>query len=88
MLNGLLMWGGAWFIRSFLARVVGYEPVGYFHVGDACARLLLLLPSAVAIPFVPAVSESAAHGREATRRILESRLRLTLLGVVSARVFL
>jgi len=88
VLNGLVVWGGAWFVRSYLARAVGYEPVGYFHVGDACARLLLLLPSAVAVPFVPAVSESAAHGREATSRMVEATLRLTLFAAAPAAVFL
>jgi PST family polysaccharide transporter len=88
VLNGLVVWGGAWFIRSYLARAAGYEPVGYFHVADAFARLLLLLPSAVAVPFVPAVSESTALGREATSRMVEGTLRLTLLAVAPAGVFL
>ena len=88
VLNGLVVWGGAWFVRSYLARAVGYESVGFFHVADACARLLLLLPSALAVPFVPAVSESAAMGRESTRRMVEATLRLTLFAVAPAGVFL
>jgi O-antigen/teichoic acid export membrane protein len=88
VLNGLVVWGGAWFIRSYLARAAGYEPVGYFHVADACARLLLLLPSAVAVPFVPAISESAALSREATGQMVEATMRLTLFAVAPAGVFL
>jgi O-antigen/teichoic acid export membrane protein len=88
VLAGLVVCGSAWFIRSYLARVVGYEPVGYFHVADASARLLLLLPSAVAVPFVPAVSESTALGREPTSRMVEGTLRLTLFAVAPAAVFL
>lgn len=88
VLNGLVVWGAAWFIRSYLARAAGYEPVGYFHVADACARLLLLLPSAVAVPFVPAVSEANALSREATSRMVEGTLRLTLFAVAPAGVFL
>jgi len=88
VLNGLAVWGGAWFIRSYLARVAGYEAVGYFHVADASARVLLLLPSALAVPFVPAVSESTAVGREATRDMVEGTLRLTLFAVAPAAAFL
>jgi PST family polysaccharide transporter len=88
VLNGLVLWGAAWFTRSYLARVAGYDPVGYFHVADACARLLLLLPSAVAVPFVPAVSESTAVSRQATGAMVEGTLRLTLFAVAPAGVFL
>ena len=88
VLNGLVAWGGAWFIRSYLARAAGYEAVGYFHVADACARLLLLLPSALAVPLVPAVSESSAIGRATTRSMVEDTLRLTLFAVAPAGVFL
>ena len=88
VLNGLVIWGGAWFVRSYLARTTGYEAVGYFHVADASARLLLLLPSAVAVPFLPAVSESIALGREAISAMVEGGLRLTLLAVAPAGAFL
>jgi PST family polysaccharide transporter len=88
VLNGLVVWGGAWFVRSYLARTAGYEAVGYFHVADACSRLLLLLPSAIAVPFLPAVSGSVALGREATSRMVEGGLRLTLLVVAPAGAFL
>jgi lipopolysaccharide exporter len=88
VLNGLVVWGGAWFVRSYLARTTGYDAVGYFHVADACARLLLLLPSAVAVPFLPAISESIALGRAATSQMVEGGLRLTLLAVAPAGAFL
>lgn len=88
VLNGLVVWGGAWFVRSYLARTTGYESVGYFHVADASARLLLLLPSAVAVPFLPAISESIALGREVTSQMVEGGLRLTLLAVAPAGAFL
>jgi O-antigen/teichoic acid export membrane protein len=88
VLNGLVVWGGAWFIRSYLARKAGYEAVGYFHVADACARLLLLMPSAITVPFLPAISASVALGREATSRMVEGGLRLTLLAVAPAGAFL
>jgi O-antigen/teichoic acid export membrane protein len=88
VLNGLAVWGGAWFVRSYLARKAGYEAVGYFHVADACARLLLLMPSALAVPFLPAISASVALGREATSRMVEGGLRLTLLAVAPAGAFL
>lgn len=88
VLNGLVVWGGAWFVRSYLARTAGYEAVGYFHVADACARLLLLLPSAIAVPFLPAISEAVALGRDATSRMVEGGLRLTLLAAAPAGAFL
>ena len=88
VLNGLVVWGGAWFVRSYLARTAGYEAVGYFHVADACARLLLLLPSAIAVPFLPAMSEAVALGRDATSRMVEGGLRLTLLAAAPAGAFL
>jgi len=88
VLNGLVLWGGAWFIRSYLARAAGYEAVGYFHVADASARLILLLPSALAVPYVPAVSESSAVGRDAMRSMVEGTLRVTLLVVAPAGVLL
>ena len=84
ILNGVVVWGAAWFVRSYLARVAGYETVGYFQVADACARLMLLVPSAVAVPFVPAVSESSALDREAASRMAEGTLRLTLFVVAPA----
>lgn len=88
VLNGLVVWGGAWFVRSYLAREAGYDAVGYFHVADACARLLLLLPLAVAVPFLPALSESIALGREAATQMVEGALRLTLFAVAPAGAFL
>jgi lipopolysaccharide exporter len=88
VLNGVVVWGGAWFVRSYLARTAGYEAVGYFHVADACARLLLLLPSAIAVPFLPAISEAVALGRDATCRMVEGGLRLTLLAAAPAGAFL
>lgn len=88
VLNGLVVWGGAWFVRSYLARKAGYEAVAYFHVADACARLLLLMPSAMAVPFLPAISASVALGRETTSRMIEGGLRLTLLAVAPAGAFL
>jgi O-antigen/teichoic acid export membrane protein len=48
----------------------------------------LLLPSAIAVPFLPAVSGSVALGREATSRMVEGGLRLTLLVVAPAGAFL
>jgi len=88
VLNGLVVWGGAWFVRSYLARAASYDAVGYFHVADACARLLLLLPLAVAVPFLPALSESIALGREAASQMIEGALRLTLFAVAPAGAFL
>jgi O-antigen/teichoic acid export membrane protein len=88
VLNGLVVWGAAWFVRTYVARVAGYESVGYYQVADACARVMLLLPSAVAVPFVPAVSESSALDREVASRMVEGTLRLTLVVVAPAAVVL
>lgn len=87
-LVGLLVWGGALFVRSYLAAAGGYANVGYFQLADALARVVVLIPAAVAVPLVPLVSETTAAGSARAADLTRVSLRFTLLTVLPAALFL
>ena len=87
-LTGLLVWGSALFVRSYVAAGLGWADVGYFQLADALARVLLILPAAVAVPLVPLVSESTAAGGAGAAELARLSLRATLLAVLPAALFL
>ncbi|OGL02624.1 MAG: hypothetical protein A3E31_02535 [Candidatus Rokubacteria bacterium RIFCSPHIGHO2_12_FULL_73_22] len=87
-LAGLLVWGGALFVRSYLAAALGYADVGYFQLADSLARVLVIVPTAVAVPLVPLVSESAAAGAAGTADLTRASLRVTLLTVLPLALLL
>ena len=87
-LAGLLVWGSALFVRSYVAAGLGWADVGYFQLADALARVLVILPAAVAVPLVPLVSESTAAGAAGAAALARLSLRATLLAVLPAALFL
>jgi O-antigen/teichoic acid export membrane protein len=87
-LNGLTLWGTPWLVRSYLAGTNGYAAVGFYQVADALSRALLFLPGAVAVPFVPAVSELAAGAPDRVSGLAQATLRLTVLVTLPAALFL
>ncbi len=78
-LAGLLVWGSALFVRSYAAAALGWADVGYFQLADALARVLVILPAAVAVPLVPLVSESTAAGTAGAAELTRLSLRGPLL---------
>jgi O-antigen/teichoic acid export membrane protein len=87
-LNGLTLWGTPWLLRSYLARIRGYADVGLYQVADAFSRILLFIPSAVAVPFVPAVSEFSAVAPVQVSGLARTTLRLATLVTLPAALFL
>ena len=87
-LNGLTLWGTPWLVRSYLARIRGYADVGLYQVADAFSRILLSIPGAVAVPFVPAVSEFSAVAPVRVSALAQATLRLTALVTLPVALFL
>ncbi|MFN3476388.1 MAG: lipopolysaccharide biosynthesis protein [Candidatus Methylomirabilales bacterium] len=78
-LNGLLLWGTPWLVRSFLASTRGYQEVGVFQVADSFSRLLLLIPTAVAVPLLPAIAFSSTTSPAQASGVAQMTFRSTLL---------
>lgn len=87
-LNGLALWGTAWLLRTYLAQTRGYAEVGYFQVADALSRALLLIPAAVAVPFLPLLSAAATRPDGRAQAMGHSALRATMLVTLPAALFL
>lgn len=87
-LNGLILWGTPWAVRSYLAQTRGYTEVGLFQVADSFSRILLLIPFAVAVPFAPTVSELDAVAPVQVSRLTQAALRSTALVTLPAALFL
>lgn len=87
-LNSLTLWGTPWLVRSYLARTRGYADVGFYQVADAFSRILLFIPGAVAVPFVPAVSGFAAVAPARVFGLAKTTLRLTTLVTLPVALFL
>lgn len=86
-LNALTLFGTAWFVRSHLAWAIGYEAVGLYQIGDATARVLMLVSGAIAVPLVPAIAEFHATGR-GFGGSLDTILRCTLFVTLPSAIFL
>lgn len=86
-LNALTLFGTAWFVRSHLAWVLGYEAVGLYQIGDATARVLMLVSGAIAVPLMPAIAELHATGRGFSGS-LDTMLRCTLFVTLPGAIFL
>lgn len=87
-LNGIVLFGAAWLVRSWLARALGYEAVGLYQVADSVSRALMLISGAIAIPLVPAVAEAHAAGPGRVASSILTVLRGTVLVTLPAAVFL
>jgi O-antigen/teichoic acid export membrane protein len=87
-LNGVVLFGAAWFVRSWLARAQGYEAVGLFQIADSVARALMIVSGAIAVPLVPAVAEVDATGSGRLGSGLQTVLRGTLFVTLPAAIFL
>jgi len=86
-LSGLILWGTPLLVRSFLAQTRGYQEVGLFQVADSFGRLLLLLPAAVSVPFMPAVSERAAVEPHMVFGLARAGIRWTILAALPFGLF-
>ena len=68
------------FQSSYLALHLGYSEVGLFLIASSLYRIALLLPGALSVPLLPAISEMYAEAaRERTRGQLTSLVRITAL---------
>ena len=68
------------FQSSYLALHIGYAELGLFRVASVLYRAVLLLPIALSVPLLPAISEMYAEGtRDRTRGQLSSLIRVTAL---------
>ena len=83
-LTALSLFGAAWFVRSYLGGALGYEAVGLYQIGDATARVLMLVSGAIAVPLVPVIAELHATGRgfDGVDTILRCTLFVTLPGAI------
>ncbi|MBI2204639.1 MAG: oligosaccharide flippase family protein [Candidatus Rokubacteria bacterium] len=87
-LNGLLLWGTALVVRSWLAGTRGYADVGYFQLADALSRIVLMVAAAITVPLVPMVAEVAVREPARVATLGRAALRATLLGALPPAIFL
>ncbi len=68
------------FQSSYLALQVGYAELGLFRVASSLYRMVLLLPAALTVPLLPAISEMYSEkARDHTRGQLSSLIRIATL---------
>jgi len=68
------------FQTSFLALTVGYQAAGFSLIAQGLYRIALLMPNALSIPLLPAISEMYVEDtRERTRGKLSALIRVTAM---------
>ncbi|PYM04044.1 MAG: hypothetical protein DMD82_15555 [Candidatus Rokuibacteriota bacterium] len=87
-LNDLTLFGAAWFVRTYLAHLQGYEAVGLYQIADSVSRTLMAVSGAIAIPLVPAIAELDATDSGRVGGGLETVLRCTLFVTLPGTIFL
>jgi O-antigen/teichoic acid export membrane protein len=60
-LSGLFMNPALMILTTFLTRAHGFSEVGYFNVAYALTQIILFVPTAVGIPFIPLATKLAVE---------------------------
>lgn len=58
-LSGLVMNPALMILTTFLTRMRGFNEVGYFNVAYALTQIILFVPTAIGIPFIPLATKLA-----------------------------
>jgi len=58
-LSGLVMNPALMILTTFLTRLRGFNEVGYFNVAYALTQIILFVPNAVGVPFIPLATKLA-----------------------------
>lgn len=85
--NGFLLWGGAWAVRTYLAHARGWAAVGHYQVADALGRALLVIPTAVTVPLLPLLTEVTVQPGGRPGRTTWQALRLTAMLTLPVALF-
>jgi len=60
-LSGLVMSPALMILTTFLTRMRGFNEVGYFNVTYALTQIILFVPTAIGVPFIPLASKLAVE---------------------------
>lgn len=69
-LSGLVMTPVLTILTTILSRLRGFQEVGFFNVGYSLTQIILFLPTAVGVPFIPLASRLASADRERLKDFL------------------
>jgi O-antigen/teichoic acid export membrane protein len=83
-LNGLALWGTALLVRSALATSGGFTDIGYFQIADSVARVVALVPAALAVPLMPLLASDPGRART----LVGPAIRIAVLGALLPALFL
>jgi O-antigen/teichoic acid export membrane protein len=86
-LHGLLGWGGAWAVRTWVAHARGWAAVGHYQVADALARAVLVIPTALTVPLLPVLTEVSVQPGAGPGRSARQALRFTGMLTLPVAVF-
>ncbi|MEO0101128.1 MAG: oligosaccharide flippase family protein [candidate division WOR-3 bacterium] len=69
-LSGLVMVPALTILTTILSRVCGFQEVGFFNIGYSLMQIILFLPTAVGVPFIPLASRLVGEDREKLKDFL------------------
>jgi O-antigen/teichoic acid export membrane protein len=69
-LSGLVMTPALTILTALLSRLRGFQEVGFFNVGYSLTQIILFLPTAVGVPFIPIASRLASEDKERLKDFL------------------
>jgi len=78
-LSGFVLLPAYWFSRTYLALTSGFGDVGLFKLGFGLYSLFLVIPSVIATPLMPMLSELYASRPDKASIILPKILRVVML---------
>lgn len=58
-ISGLVMSPALMILTTFLSRLRGFNEVGYFNIAYALTQIILFVPTAVGVPFIPLATKMA-----------------------------
>jgi len=79
LLSGFVLLPVYWFANTHLALIVGFDKVGLFKIGYNLYNLFLTLPTVLAIPLLPMISEIYGLNPEKASSIVPRILRMVML---------
>ncbi|MEO0116899.1 MAG: oligosaccharide flippase family protein [candidate division WOR-3 bacterium] len=69
-LSGLVMTPALTILTTLLSRLRSFQEVGFFNVGYSLTQIILFLPTAVGVPFIPLASRLVTEDRERLKDFL------------------
>lgn len=79
LLSGLVVASALWFGKTHLALAVGFQDVGFYQAAESLNRVVLFIPLAVSVPFLPVVSELEAKKTDELSKTASQVLKFSTL---------